>query len=422
MSTLDKTVPISTASPPTAGSWPPPRSAEVEAFVGELAGLDPRRVSVETVQRTASGRPIQAVTLTDPDVDAALKQHVLIAAGQHGNEESARLVAVELCRELLTEPRRELLRRQKIVVMPNVNPDGAEDDSYATPEGVKPNLDHGPTGPTTPEAKALQQVAASLMPDVYIDMHARGHAGCSYDMVLYPQTKTYTEDDNLFHQIAGEMAEAGERAGLPHITHPLTWWTPPPGDDASSTLWAYRTFKSIVMLTESAEDNDHAHPQALTARVGVARVLALLERGNTRHPKLHYDGYPNDPVLGMFSVAIVSVGDTAERRRRSRVEIWQNHADFHAVRPELPEASDYKKITVDYAGPTLTRGVGVLVRVAGRRGVAAVRWNGRRLDPSQTDGFYSYHDGVSTFVVAAIKSLDAGTWELEVELDMNRGG
>ncbi|HEX7009244.1 MAG TPA: M14 family zinc carboxypeptidase, partial [Phycisphaeraceae bacterium] len=348
----------------------PPTNADVWNRVDELAQRDPERIRVDVAGYSGQGRRIDAVTLTDPAVSDDLKQHVLIVAGQHGNEESGRLIALELMDQLLADAHRQTLRQQKIVVMPNVNPDGAEEDCYATPGGVKPNLDHSPDGPTIPESKAVEVIANSLCPDVFVDMHARGHAGCSYDMVLYPDTRPYTEDDNLFHQIAAEMVAAGEQAGLPHITHPLTWWTKPPHDACTTTAYAYRNFKSIVMLTESAEANSHSYAPALTAQVGVARIMALLAWGNRRHPKLYYPGYPNMLVLGMFSVALMAVGRTAAQRRHSRVEIWRQRAAFQSLRPLLPEPPDRKTLLVDYDGPPLQHGVGLMLRAAGHRDIA----------------------------------------------------
>lgn len=393
-----------------------PTTADVQRRVADLAVAAPERVQVRTVEQSGQGRPIDAVTLTDPSVRDELKQHVLIVAGQHGNEESGRLIALELMDRLLGEAHRDILRQQKIVVMPNVNPDGAEDDSHETPGGVRPNMDHGPNGATTPEGRAVERIAKELTPDVFVDMHARGHAGCSYDMVLYPQTKSYTEDDNLFHQIAFEMAAAGERAGLPHITHPLSWWIAPPGDVGATTAWTYRDFKSIVMLTESTEDNGHGYPQALTAEVGVARVMALLACGQRRHPKLYYPGYPNAHVLGMFSTAVVAAGETAAERRRSRIGIWRQRQAFTSIGAKLPELCDRKTVVVEYAGMALEHGLGLMHRVAGHRDVAEVRCCGRPLQPSETDGYYTYRDEVSTYVVAAFRNLEAGIKEVQIDL------
>lgn len=401
-----------TAAPATRAVSP--TSEEVRDYIAGVAGREPTLAAWTTIGYSGQGRPIDAATLTDPTVDDASKQNVLIVAGQHGNEESGRLVAMRLMDSLVAPPSRETLRRQKIVIIPNVNPDGAEDDSYETPAGVKPNMDHGLDGPTIPEARAVEQVAFGLAPDVFIDMHARGHAGCSYDMVLYPQTHAYTEDDNFFHQIASEMMAAGERAGIPHITHPLAWWTEPPQDAGSTTAFAYRNFKSIVMLTESTEHNELHYPRELTAKVGVARVQALLEWGNRRHPKLYYRGYPNALVLGMFSAGIVAAGATAADRRQSRLNIWRRRGHFRSIRPKFPEHCRQKTLLVDYDGPELDCGVGVLLRAAGALEVAEVRLNGRELGPSEVDGYYTYRDHVSTFVVAAAPSLRPGQSVLDV--------
>src|SRR5690606_13678923 len=102
-----------------------------------------------------------------------------------------------------------------------------------------------------------EMVANELMPEVYVDMHARGYSGASFDMVLFPPAKSYTEDEMLLHAIAREMAREAERSGIPNMVHPLTWsgWGGPDLNQPSSTLWMYRQFKSLVFLTETAEHN-----------------------------------------------------------------------------------------------------------------------------------------------------------------------
>ncbi|MEX0746267.1 MAG: M14 family zinc carboxypeptidase [Phycisphaeraceae bacterium] len=394
----------------------PPDSEQVRRQLRRSHEQDPERLTLETIGHSGEGRPIDAATLTDPTVDDAAKQCVLILAGQHGNEESARRVALSLIDALLDQRHRETLRRQRIVVVPNVNPDGTDNNTYATPDGVRPNMDHGPDGPTIPEARAVQQIAHALMPDVFVDVHARGHAGCSYDMVLYPQTKSYTEDDNLFHAIAADMAVAGEAAGLPHITHPLTWWTPPPENTSSTTVFAYEQFKSIVMLTESTEHDEVHYPRELTAAVGVARLEALLAWGNGHHPKLPYAGYPNQLVLGMFSRGVIATGATAAARRSSRVNIWRQRAHFHRIKADLPEQAMRKTVVTEYDGPPLEQGCGFMIRAAGLHDVASVQWSGRSLPRHETDGYIVYHDALSTYVIAAAPVLTPGTHSIEIEL------
>jgi hypothetical protein len=404
----------------TAGAARSPTSAEVRDRIRLLQTRHPDLLTVRTVLHTAEGRPIDAVTLSDLRYDDSDKQHVLVAAGQHGNEESARLVAMRLLDYLLSVDGRPLLRRQRIVVMPNVSPDAAERDSYATPAGVKPNLDHGPAGATSPEGRALEEVAEALAPEVYIDVHARGHAGCSHDMVLFPSARPYTEDENLLYDIARTMAVAGEKSGIPHVVHPLTWpgWSEPAGaEPVSSTLYMYRRFKSMVFLTENAEHDQVCYPSRMRASSGVNRLKPLLALGGRRHPSLQHAGYPCAMIAGMFNAGVVAVGATAAAQRMSRVEAWRQADAFTRIAPVLPERPRSKILEVTYGGPPLTAGVGFQVRVAGRWLAHQVRVNGKRLKPGGASdgsaGYASWHDKHTTFAVASVQTLSAGEHEIE---------
>ena len=394
-----------------------PTSDEICDRLREIAIRHDDWAEVRVAGKTALGRPIYSVEITDRRVDPADKQHVLIVAGQHGNEESARLVAMRLIDYLLSADGRPLLRRQVFVVMPNISPDAAEANSYETPAGIKPNLDHGPSGPVSPEATALRRVAERFMPELYVDIHARGHAGWSHDMVLFPATRPYTEDEHLLHQIASVMADAGEKSGIPHVVHPLTWpgWGGADLDQPSSTMYMYRRFKALVFLTENAED--HLNPlgsgHSLRKRVlsGLNRLKPLLAMGNTRHAKHFYSGYPVSPVVGMFHAGVVAVGETAADRRVSRLEIWQHYEAFREVGLIVPEANGVKRLRIVYDGPRLSRGVGFQTRAAGRLSVQSVSVNGKKLRPSETNGFFSWHDKHTTFAVAALRSLAACEYE-----------
>jgi hypothetical protein len=274
------------------------------------------------------------------------------------------------------------------------------------------NLDHGPSGPVSLEAKALQKVAFALEPELFVDMHARGGAGCSFDMVLYPATKSYTEDDNTFHSIAADMCRAGEKAGIPQVTHPLTW----PGwfDATCSTEFAYRNFKSIVMLTENSESNTHRYPAALTAKSGLAKVRALLQWGNRRHPKLYWSGYPNMLVSEFFSMGVLAWGANATQRRGSRLSIWKNAAHFKNFRLAYPEPRKAKKLLVDYAGPPLTDGVAFQLGVAGRERVQSVTFDGQPLRHSTAQGYYQFTDGPNSYVVAGLEKFQSGKHEFDI--------
>jgi hypothetical protein len=398
----------------TAGVAHSPSSQDVTHRLTVIADKWPDYVSVRTVLNTAEGRPIEAATVTDRSTDDTDKQHVLIVAGQHGNEESARLVALKLIDYLLSADGRPLTRRQKFVVMPNISPDAAERDSYETPAGIRPNLDHALSGAISPEGRAVELIGEELAPEVYVDIHARGHAGCSHDMVLFPPSRPYTEDEHLLHQIASQMAAEGERSGIPHVVHPLTWpgWGGHDLDQPSSTLHMYRKYKSLVFLTENAEHNEVAYPAKMRALSGVNRLKPLLAMGNRRYPRLYYPGYPVCPAVGMFNAGAVAVGRTAAARRASRIEIWRNAAGFEKLAPQLPEPPRAKTLQVQYTGPTIKSGIGFQVRVAGKWHVKDVLVNSRRLKPREIDGYYSWQDKHTTYAVASLPEFPAGKHEI----------
>ncbi|MGD0093769.1 MAG: M14 family zinc carboxypeptidase, partial [Planctomycetota bacterium] len=380
-----------------------PTSAEVERHVRELAARHPALLRVETAGETGEQRPILAVTATDPQAGRDDRQHVLIVAGQHGEEESGRMLALGLLDWLATAEAAPTRARQKIVVMPNVNPDGAERNAHSTPLGIQPNLDHSRAGPKSPEGRAVEKVAFELQPELFVDMHARGGAGCSYGMVLYPRPRVYTEDDNLLHALAAEMAAAGEQAGLPHATHPLTWpgWGGDVAEEASTTLFAYRNFKSLVFITETPESDTHCLPAELRVRSGLALLKTLLAHGNRRHAFSRYDGYPCG-LMGMNYAGIAAVGKTAAARRASRVALWKNADGFEGLRFVGPEERTSKRFSFVYRGPPVVEGAGLQVRAAGRMDVEAVTLDGRALAPSETDGYGAWQDGCSTFVVVVL--------------------
>ena len=411
-------VPKPTFGPPpplqSAGKAVSPTSAEVEAHILKLQKDHPSLVKVTIPGKTSEGRPIYAVTLTDPQAVPADKQHVLVVAGQHGNEESSRMIALALMDWLVSPDGAPTLRKQKIVVMPNVNPDGAERDIYDTAEGIRPNLDHAPDGPWSAEAKALQSISRELRPEVYVDMHGRGGAGCSYDMVLHPMTFPYMEDGNLLQQIAAEMVKAGEAAGIPHLTHSLTWpgWGNSDIKDSSSTVFHYREFHSMVFLTETSEHNDHAHPADLRIAVGLARLKTLLDHGNRRHPWFHYEGYPYG-LIGMNDAALAAIGKTAADRRASRVALWAGRGNFTTPRAVLPAPAAEKRYTFTAKKDFASR-MGIQLRCATKMRVESVRLNDQNLSVSETDGYLTWQDNCSTFILITRPAVKAGEYAIYI--------
>ncbi len=387
-----------------------PLSADVEAHIREVRKAHPDLVKVKKVINSMQGRGIYAVTITDPDVPDSEKQTALIVGGQHGNEESGRIVALALIDWLTTGAAAATRRKQKIVVMPNVNPDSAETDEHGNSIGIHPNLDHdAKKGPKTPEGKSVEIVALKLQPDVYVDLHACGGMGCSTDLVLYPRFLPNTMDDYFLHVIADEMVEAGEKAGIPQATFCLSWWGVEPFDAASSTAWCYRLFKSVVFLTENTEHNAYSYSIRDRARTGLAKLKALLAWGNKRYPKLGYSGYPNMLASGTFDRGLMSVGKTVAARRRSRIDIWRNREQFKKIGYVFPSKPKEKVLRVEYTGPRLRHGVAFQTNVRGKLKVAQVMLNGRKCKPSRTNGYSSCSRGCTPSTVVDVADLTPAT-------------
>lgn len=391
-----------------------PDNQDVLTHLDKLATRRADVLKLRRLGQTLEHRPIDAVEITDPTADALNKQHVLIVAGQHGNEETARLIALKLIDYLLSPSARPLLCHQRFVIIPNLSPDAAHRNTYTTPQGIKPNLDHGPDGPVSIEAQTLQSIAHELQPELFVDIHARGHAGCSHDMVLFPPTRCYTEDESLLYQLAREMAKAGERSGIPHRVHPLTWpgWGGWDLDQPTSTLWMYRQFKSLVFLTENCEHDEIAYPLTMRVRSGIGRLKALFVHGNRRHPSLHASGYPCGLVSGMFDAGIVAVGPNADQRRKSRIELWR-HTQSLDLRICLPEHAHSKIAQLQYTGPILTQGVGIQLRVAGKLALRFIRINGKKQSIRSSSTPICWHDRYTTYALAWIERLTPGQYELE---------
>jgi len=406
---------------PVKGKGVFPTSKDVEEHVLKVQRKNKRLVTAAVVERSVEGRPIYAVGITDPRVKAKEKEHVLVVGGQHGNEESGRMVALKLIDWLVTKAGRETVQKQLVVVMPNVNPDGADYDIHGNVDGVHPNLDHNvASGPKTPEGRSVEAVARELRPEVFVDLHACGGTGCGVDMTLYPWTRVYTEDGRILHMIAEEMCAAGEKAGIPQTTFPMTWpgWGSPEPDreDPSSTLWHYLNFKSIVILTENTEHNEHSYPAALRAKTGLAKLKMLLAWGNRRHPKLPVAGYPCMLACSMFDRGVVAIGANAAERRESRLGIWRNAGAFRRIGLASPQEADRKLLRIEYVGERLKTGAGFQTCAAGKLRAVSVKFDGRKLTNSLTRGYHQWTAGPATFVMAAVPDLKPGEHTVEIEL------
>lgn len=92
-----------------------------------VASRYPERARMEVIGKTARGREIPALLLTNTNLSNEEKISVLFNCAHHANE----VISIEHCYDIiysvLSEPKRyeEILNKMKIWVVPIVNPDGA---------------------------------------------------------------------------------------------------------------------------------------------------------------------------------------------------------------------------------------------------------------------------------------------------------
>jgi murein tripeptide amidase MpaA len=168
------------------------------------------RARVRVAGSSVEGRPIRAYELGAPD-----GAPVLLTGLMHGVEIVGSIALLELVRHLVTEPRGEVLRHARLVVVPIVNPDALHANCARLTTGrrafqrcnargvdLNRNFPHlratmptnplggsrwrfsphyvGPCPMSEPETRALHGVVHALRPRVSVAFHSFG------ELLLYP--------------------------------------------------------------------------------------------------------------------------------------------------------------------------------------------------------------------------------------------
>lgn len=330
-----------------------PTFEEIESFLQELSLKEADRIALAVEGRSPQDRPVYSITLTDPGTPTEEKQNVVLSC-VHSTERSAVAVLFAVMDWLLSnDPLAcEVMRRQQVVCMPIVHPDGYVEGKL---DPVQRSRDAtlyngwdmtGVSGPEpAAEAVALQRIIDQCQPDLYADVH-----GVSLDfegqLMLESSASSPTRTTNRpYHQhVTRLMDQAALDGGFPsdfqEDDREVLCWDPSV-DSLKPKLWPGRGFWSPGLYAYGRYHTLHVLMEITWQRSGLLRFQRLLRIGNEQWEGEPCRGYPNHVVAafgpsGMYQM-IAAYGQNAVQQRESRVEIWSKHHQITSaiVNPQM---------------------------------------------------------------------------------------
>lgn len=155
------------------------RYDDVVAFLSKLQALD-SRIKVYAVGKTLEnasedrlGRDILCCVVSDPQRKGD-KILVQVQASHHGNEQSGVDAIQQLLAGIVEKKLDFLLERMDLVIFPQLNPYGNDNNVRVNEQGLDMNRDHSKV--EAAEVEALHRVFCALYPEVTFDMHEKGDA------------------------------------------------------------------------------------------------------------------------------------------------------------------------------------------------------------------------------------------------------
>ncbi|HTY57801.1 MAG TPA: M14 family zinc carboxypeptidase [Bacteroidota bacterium] len=144
----------------------------LQAFLDSLDGRG--RCTVRPIARTSRGRTVSAVLVSSSPRfgDDRLKLRVMLFAQQHGDEPSGKEALTLLLARFAGFELDRLLSRIDLIVVPQMNPDGAELGQRRTADDVDLNRTHLLL--SSAETRGLHDLFDAWWPEVTMDIHEYG--------------------------------------------------------------------------------------------------------------------------------------------------------------------------------------------------------------------------------------------------------
>lgn len=328
---------------------PHPSIEQIEQGLLSWQKQFPRRITVERRAVTAEGRPILVALLTDAVTSDEDKQVVLLTASHAGSEICAATSLLHTIKWLISDEPLATKVRQHVItlIMPVGVPDayarvhddeevgitafgihrgfnvtGSEPYRDWDWEGLKKTKQKGKSA-QNPEGESLLSVMQEYMPDVYLDLHGVDREGLATQESIgfsWGSARSYVRG------FTEEMETAANREGFCVMR---------PDEDAGRLSTdvvvnsaEHHFITSVRDITAPVFAYNQYHSLAFTCEVNfeesaLAWIKRLLELGTERWRREFFKGYPTNLVASYGLMSIAAWGDTAKKRRRSRVDLWR---------------------------------------------------------------------------------------------------
>lgn len=321
--------------------WKPNRNAkhlrayiplsEFEKRLKDLQQKSGKFINYRVGGLSVGKRPIYVVTLTDESIPEEEKEKVLLVAGEHGEERSGVDSLWETIEWLLKPEVSFVLKKEKVIIIPCLNPDGYEELAFTNMNGVNLFADYNfSTGPTQPESKLLAQIMDDEMPDAFMSLHGtwlsdefhmlENSSCCQTNQYERPYNRDILEEVNASAESAGFPMDRGEDDSqrilprLPGFEY-QSFQTSEGG--MTSGIWAYHLYHTLSIVLE-----------VQCKHSGFLRVKRFLEIGTSRYPTEDIWGYPNRTLKKLGHFFIIANGKNRYHLRKNRMRHWQDNQNY----------------------------------------------------------------------------------------------